>query len=209
MSRQIYRLCLDDYSVPPYMSLSKEYFGTLEMIDSFIEAIRTDAAISEKYKNLISAYDKYKNGEKDVTHIVAYKEVRFLDKVRRLATSESLLSDYKWEHLNIWNGPYNLKFQEAKSEHLWLSFKGRYVRCIKTCLTDLQYENATGQYSSPEKLWGFPHQIEIEGRTAFNRLYVVEKFFETKQDALNDAMNFKNKLDTDFAEFFNDIFGDG
>ena len=68
MNKQIYKLCLEDYSAASFTSFGKEYFGTFEMIESFIDAIKYDDQISEKFADLISTFDKYKNGAKNVTH---------------------------------------------------------------------------------------------------------------------------------------------
>ena len=209
MNKQIYKLCLDDYSAASFTSFGKEYFGTFEMIESFIDAIKYDEQISEKFADLISTFDKYKNGAKNVTHNVAYKEVPFLKRVKCLGKTNSLLMNYKWEHLNTWRWPYNMMFEISQSEHLWLSFNKRYVRCIKTVFTNLQYQNCTGEYTTPGMLWGFPHQIEIEKSKVFNRLFVVEKCFKNKQEAVEDMKVFLIKPDPVYNEIINDIFGDG
>ena len=41
MSRY-YRLLLDDYSAASFTSFDKDYFGTLEQIDGFFQAIKAD-----------------------------------------------------------------------------------------------------------------------------------------------------------------------
>ena len=65
MGKQIFRLQLDDQALPGFASGAKDYFGTLEMIEGFINAIRNDEQFNENYKNLISFFDRYKNGETD------------------------------------------------------------------------------------------------------------------------------------------------
>lgn len=39
MGKQIFRLQLDDQALPGFASGAKDYFGTLEMIEGFINAI--------------------------------------------------------------------------------------------------------------------------------------------------------------------------
>lgn len=134
MNNQLFKLCLEDYSAAAFTSFDKEYFGTFEMIESFIDAIKYDKQISEKFADLTSTFDKYKSGAKNVTHNVAYKEVPFLERVKCLGQTNSLLMNYKWEHLNTWRWPYNMMFKTAQSEHLWLSFNKKYARCIKQYL---------------------------------------------------------------------------
>ena len=43
----------------------------------------------------------------------------------------------------------------------------------------------------------------------FNRLYVVEKCFKNKQEAVEDMNGFSIKPDPVYYEIINDIFGDG
>ena len=45
MSRY-YRLLLDDYSAASFTSFDKDYFGTLEQIDSFFQAIKSDEDVA-------------------------------------------------------------------------------------------------------------------------------------------------------------------
>ena len=42
MNKQYYRLCLEEYSTPSFTSFGKYYFGTLEMIDAFIQSLKED-----------------------------------------------------------------------------------------------------------------------------------------------------------------------
>lgn len=208
-NKQLYRLCLDDYSAASFTSFNKDYFGTLEDISLFINAIRSDEDFAERFAKLISCFDRYINGEKDITHNVAYKEMPFLVRAKCLGVSTSYLKNYKWEHINTWQWPYNMKCKEAQNTHVWISCRGAYVRCIRTEFVDLKYENAACKYTSPGMTWGFPHQIEVEGKTTFNRLFVVEKIFKNKAEALADMQKFRIEADPDFTEILNDIFGDG
>ena len=74
MGKRIFRLQLDDYAMPGFVSGPKDYFGTLEMIEGFINAIRNDKEFGEKYGDLVSVFDRYKNGETNIEHNVAYKD---------------------------------------------------------------------------------------------------------------------------------------
>ena len=58
-------------------------------------------------------------------------------------------------------------------------------------------------------LWGYPHQIEFEKNTTYNRMYVVEKTFNNRDELLADIENFEVNPDPVFTEVLNDIFGDG
>ena len=47
MSRY-YRLLLDDYSAASFTSFDKDYFGTLEQIDGFFQAIKADEDMAKR-----------------------------------------------------------------------------------------------------------------------------------------------------------------
>lgn len=57
--------------------------------------------------------------------------------------------------------------------------------------------------------WGYTHMIEEDGVITYHRMYVIEKAFKTKEDALLDMENFKKSPDIEFKYVLNDVFGDG
>lgn len=209
MGKQIFRLQLDDYSTPGFCSSFNDYFGTLEMVEGFIDAIRNDKEDCEKYKDLISTFDRYKEGEVEIMHNVAYKDRPFLVRAKCIAERESKLSNYTWEHLNVWQWPYNMRCKTARNKHVWLVCHKQFFRCIQTEFTDLAYEHLDGRWEHPGMLWGYPHMIEIEKRKTYNRLFIMEKRFNNRGELLADIELFDRKPDPNYREFLNDIFGDG
>lgn len=209
MSKQFYRFKTDDYSAASFTSFTKDYFGKIEDLSDYVEVLRNDSERYDDFANLISCFDRYIKGEHDITHYAAYNEVPLLVKAKCLGVDSSYLEKYKWEHIDTWGFPYNMKCKEAQSSHIWLSCHGEYFRCIRTEFLGLKYENTNFKYVAPSMLWGLPHQIEVDGKRLYNRLYVVEKRFKNRQEALNDIEKFKIETDPDFTEIINDIFGDG
>lgn len=209
MADQIYRILLDDYSCPGFVSALKAYYGTLEHLSSFITAIRNDEQFADGLSELSSCFDRFLQGEKNITHVVAYKERPFLNRAKRLGDATSEHKDIEWEHINTWGCPYYMRCDEVKSSHIWLSCTGAYTRAIKAEFVNLQYKNTLGNYTSPIMYWGFPHQIETDGNKTYSRLFGVEKVFTSKAEALDDMENFKKEGQPDFSVLLEDIFGDG
>lgn len=209
MADQIYRILLDDYSCPGFVSAYKPYYGTLDELSSFITAIRKDEQFADSLSELLSCFDRFLQGEKNINHVVAFKERPFLKRAKRLGEASSEHRILTWEHTNTWGFPYYMQCEKVKCEHLWLSCMGTYTRVIRAEFIDLQYENTVGDYTSPSMLWGFPHQIEIDGNKIYSRLFVVEKVFDNRDEALLDMENFKKESKPDFSELLEDIFGDG
>ena len=205
---QMYKLSLDDYSAASFTSFDKDYFGTINMIQDFILSIQNDEKISEDYKSLINTFDEYKQN-KNITHSIAYKEVPFLIPVDTIATMTSSFENHKWEHINTWGYPYNMKADEIHSIHMWLSYNETFVRCIKATFHNLTYEHLNGTYSPPGMLWGFPHQIETKNNETYNQLFVIEKTFNNKNDAIKDFHDFRTNQDIILTQIINDIFGNG
>lgn len=209
-----YQLVLDDYSKPSFTSFPKQYYGTLSQIDELFTAMKRNSRVSEKYHQILSTYDRYLNGETDITHNVAYEEIPFLTPVERIFGIKQLEEiDSRWEHLNTWRCSYMMKCDRADSTHIWVSCQGEYMRCIQTRFMNLRYEDPMGDRVLGCFLLGYPEQItsiELEDSSCqlWNRLFVIEKTFETEIDLRNDYQNFTPDS-SDYTEILNDIFGDG
>ena len=209
MSKQFYRLCLDDYSAAAITSFDKYYFGTLDMISEFINTLKNNEDTAERFHDLITTHEEYLNGNKKITHRVAFQDVPYLVPAKILGQDTSEVQDYSWEHLNTWHWIYDLHCDNAKSEHIWFFCRGEYFRCLKTKFINLQYQNALGKYMPISSMWGHPGILKNEGTHLENRLYVVEKIFKNKTETIEDITAFKQTKDIHFSQILNDIFGDG
>ncbi|HCT17006.1 MAG TPA: hypothetical protein DIW36_06425 [Ruminococcaceae bacterium] len=205
-----YRLILDDYSAASFTSFSKDYFGKMEDIAGLFKAIREDDSIADSFKDFMSVYELYLSGDKKVTHMVAYQEVPFLVPAKKLGSETTVLYNHTWNHTNTWGCIYEMRCEKAESTHIWLSCHGKYSRCIQTRFTNLEYMNPLGKYTSHGgRMWGFPHQLEYESPITESRLFVVEKFFKNKAEAINDHLHFIQNPDPKFDSVVDDLFGDG
>lgn len=205
-----YRLLLDDFSAAAITSFDKSYFGTLEQITGLFDYMRSNEKIADRFAEIISTYDKYCSGDKTITHNVAYREVPFLVPAKILWSDTSVLTDHKWIHYNTWEWPYFMKCEKADSTHIWVSCRGKYCRCIQTQFTDLQYGTDEEEYEPLGKMiWGHPGQIQGGVGNLRNQLFVVEKTFNKKGEALNDQVRFMTSPDPEFRKILDDVFGDG
>lgn len=210
LAKQLYKLYLDDYSAASFTSFDKCYIGTLDDISSFICSIKNDKNMTDVHNDLLSAYENFISGDSSTMHMVAHQNTKFLTKVKCLGCDTSSVTDYTWEHTNTWGFPYYMHCQKADNTHLWISSGRKYFRCIKSIFTHLTYNSADGQNIDIGcRFWGFPHQIEYESPITYNRLFVMEKEFVSKAEALQDMELFRTKPVPNFTEVLNDIFGDG
>ncbi len=210
MDEQLYCLHLDDYSAAAFTSFGKAYYGTMPDVKAFIDALDSDPERSENYANLILAFREYEAGNTAVKHNVAYQEILLLEPVKLLGVATLRLDNCRWEHLNTWRWPYNMRCDVVKTTHYWFSLDGIYCSAVKARFENLRYEDIGGGWTAIEdRFWGFPMMIMPEGRYLHNRLAVEEKRFKRKKDAEEDRAAFPLARDVDFTEFCNDIFGDG
>lgn len=209
MSRY-YRLLLDDYSAASFTSFDKDYFGTLEDINAFFEEMKADEEIAKKQKYEISIYEQYLAGNKKISHTVAYREVPFLIPAKVLATETSQLINHEWEHLNTWQWPYMMRCDKVECTHIWFSCYGKYSRCIRARFANLQYGTESEKHKPlGGMIWGYPGIIAGEVGNLYNTLFVEEKVFKNKADAMKDREDFIKNPDPNFSKFLDDIFGDG
>lgn len=210
MEDQFYCLQLLDYGVPPFVSRSKAYYGTLFDIQNFIAALEDDDKSRKDFSETIAAFHKFQSGNLSVTHNVAYQNIPFLHPVEILGTRSLQLINYSWAHTNIWNCVYIMRCDSVDTQHLWISSAKGYYRIVKAYFNNLQHQGFKNNwYTLQDGFWGHPKVLDAEGTMLTNRLYVTEKQFESRDAAMENMEQFYNIQDVDFKEFCNDIFGDG
>ena len=183
LSTPIYRLELDDCATPSIESFTKEYYGTLQDINSYASAVERGQEGALAKLELIPA------------------------KVVGLGSSDKEI--YAAIHQNIWGYSYELCSEQVECFHVWLECEGKYIRCVRARFLNLAYkgEEPDQPFLPVTMIWGPEHLIERRGGYLFNRLYEVEKTFDTREEADADLEAFDGV--PVFTEFFNDIFADG
>ncbi len=205
-----YRLELDDYSAAAFTSFGKYYYGTTEELRCFFGELTIDEELNKRFKDLISTFQAFDEGQQGLTHYIAYRKVPFLVPAHLLHKETVTLENYKWEHTNTWGWPYYMRCDKVKSEHLWLACGGKYCRAVKAMFSKLQYAGTADQWNHiGSMLWGFPCILVGNPFGFWNRLAEPEKHFKTMEEVQQDWKAFLKAPDPDYSEFCNDIFGDG
>ena len=205
-----YRLELDDYSAAAFNSFGKYYYGTMEDLCGFFGELENHKDFKEQFKDLISTFKAFEEGQQHLNHCVAYRDVPFLVPVRLLHKTKISLENHKWVHTNTWRRPYDMRCAKVESEHLWLACGREYCRVTKAVFTKLQYAGAIGQWKDVgTMLWGFPCILTGDSSGFRSWLAEPERHFKTMAEARRDQEAFSHDPDPDFSEFCNDIFGDG
>jgi len=205
-----YRLELDDYSAAAFTSFGKYYYGTMEDLRYFFGELTIDEELKKRFKDLISTFQAFNEGQQDLTHSIAYRKVPFLVPAHLLHKETVTLESYKWEHTNTWGWPYYMRCDKVESEHLWFACGGEYFRAVKAVFSKLQYAGTADQWNHiGTMLWGFPCILTGNPFSFWNRLAEPEKHFKTMEEVRQDWKAFLETPDPDYSEFCNDIFGDG
>ena len=95
-----YRLELDDYSAAAFTSFGKYYYGTLEDLRCFFGELAHDEKLKKQFKELLSTFQAFEEGQQDLSHSIAYRKVPFLVPVQLLHREPVTLENYKWTHIS-------------------------------------------------------------------------------------------------------------
>lgn len=207
--QEFYKMYLEDCSCPSFCSACKSVFGTLAEIEDFVAAYGEDCREKGELPEIVTAFEKWKAGEKDATHIAACSEQRLLTSAKLVYRARHAFKLYQWEHRNIWGCIYHMRCSAVNTEHRWIECEGRYYRCVTASFEDLEWAEEGEWCKVDDSTWGIPHMLCFEKNCVRNRLAEVENMFETKEEMENDYQKFFEKPIPDFSEFCNEIFGDG
>ena len=208
---QYYRIVLDDYATPSFISWNKDYFGTLKEIKVLIDALRKDSLLLESHRDTVEAFDAFCNGNTEAEHTVAYSKCRLLTPVDKIGSRHILLGPTVWEHRNVWDCIYRMQAKEIDVRQAIFRTEKEYYIGIRAGFRGLQC-NAP-DLAPPDRwteldgaFWGFPKMFYIAGDILRYRLYTAMRRYADLNGAmaaLNDSGNI------DFNPVINDIFGDG
>lgn len=210
-NEQFYKITLTDCGIPNFCSGGKDYYGTQEVIEVMIIAIKNNKSIGNDVDGLYAALTEFKSGNKNCEHPVEYGRSRFLTSVSLIDKSEYFEKNYKWKHVNIWRYPYYMRTKAAMFRQIVIKDGNDYIRAIKPEFEFLEYaldETFRRSDKVGVMLWGFPEMIRYNGatKTTSSRLYVFEKRYTDKLSACAD-LNMKDKIE--LQSFCDEIFGDG
>jgi len=210
MEEQYYRIILDDYAKPAFVTFDKSYYGTIQQVRSFVSAMEQDKRTKREHAQLIQAFHEFEHGNVTATHPVGFRDVQLMIPVKCIGIKQFTLGPRRWDHINIWGFPNPLRYESVDVTFYSISEKDRYSRCLMAQFQNLVIESINSRWHPlAEVTWGHPHIIEWEGTCTYNQLAVAESHFEKHIDLLEDFNRFEIPDAVDFTEFCNDIFGDG
>lgn len=183
-ARDVFSVQLADYATPGFCSNWKPYFGTIEDIAAFRQALYKD--------------ERHKPEDMEFSTVKVY------------GTKYENRDAGMYEHTNIWGYPYFVWWDRLESIHLWAGSKGKFYRCVRARMRNLKYDtdkDAAMIQSPGEQIWGYPHVLEYHHPFHFNRMYVIEKRFDSEKELLDDLEHYDGSIV--LKGWLDDLFGDG
>lgn len=207
--KQYYAIRLDEYAMVSFCSFTKNYYGTDDDMMQFAEALEKYSRLPE----LVQAFKEYFVGNKEVQYCAAYNSQRLATPVVFHPENSLILTDYAWEHLNIYGFPYYMHADKIEIEQAIIRHENEYLRCARMKFTNLSYkdEYAKGgkEYLTGHFL-GHPQVYKVDKRNRKN-IIIEGRFFvkEEKYKTLKEAREHLTVEDLNFKPFMDDVFGDG
>ena len=204
--KTLYGITLDDYFSPSFCSSTKTYFGYLDEIQAFIESLED----TEQYLKTKEAFKHYLEGNTEATHSVAYSEYRLMETVELLAEEEIKLDKTAWEFLNVWRWPQFMEIDSGTVKKVLIKHEKTYLRAIKPSVNGLR---TADRPDAPKNewlelcggFWGHPGILVANENAVHSTLYMKEKEYTTKKEALEKFHTDPVCLDC----MCEDVFGDG
>lgn len=207
--KQYYAICLDEYAMVSFCSFTKNYYGTEDDMMQFAKALETNNTMSD----LVQSLNAFSEGNKDVQYYAAYNNHRLATPVIFHPENHLTLTDYEWEHHNIYGFPYYMHADKIEIEQAIIRHENEYLRCARMKFYNLSYENEFSK-SGKECLTGFflghPQVYKVNKRNRKN--IIIEGRFFVKEEAyttLKEAREHLSEKDLKFRPFMDDVFGDG
>ena len=207
-SEQMYELHLDNAATPPFISLPQSYVGTKEALLKVSEKLKMDG-IYEETSAGIQAYFK---GNSAVKHHIAFQEIPVLQTCRILNRSEMQIGERAWDHMNVWDCPYHMRFRSAEISQILVDKNSLYQRYMLARIVGLEYSATDDEWRSVGNfIFGHRSVVETEeledGTWTFRNILYVPEDSSDSLDEQNQKMNDKNALV--FDALCDEIFGDG
>ncbi len=202
-----YVIKLWEPAAPSFCSFDKMYIGSKQDILSAALNMEHDDAESETAK----AVRVYYGGNHEAKHNIAYKEIPVLKPVRVLASSKMTLQEKTWDHQNIWDCPYRMKFDSAEVEQIIVRYEGKYHRCIKAKIIGLCYKGINGEWAPVDMVFGngcvLNSVLEPSGKMIFETLLYVQEDDSKDKESLIHKLNDPGEVV--FDRICDEVFGDG
>jgi len=208
MTKQMYRIYLEDYSLPRSISAVKPYYGTMNDIINLMVELSDNPGTNMRYKESIEAVEYY-DLNNDVTHVMAGQVLRVLMPVQEVRRFETQLEDLSWRYTSTEGIEYPCWASRADICRVLLKTDTGYDLCLKaklegvtTCLQNIGWINLNGIIK------GFPGTVHWDGTYYTMNLFVLQKHFNFDEIEMATA-DMVNMNHIDLSVIMEDIIAEG
>ncbi len=200
---KFYALDLDNYALPGFVSGTKYYFGTLEMLKEYFDACRAENELSET----VEAFDRYLGGDAEAAHYAAYNSCRLVYEAELLGTREFYFTDHEWATLNLYRCEYSFRADTLRVKESAFLTNGGYFTVMWIDARNMGMGSSIKPgYDKIGSPWGLPCYFKFSGDNITSRLCTESKSFKSKEEALA-YLNDETTLSLEAIGF--EIYGDG
>ena len=208
MAEEFFMLQLDDLAAPGFYSGRKPFIGSKQELLSVADRL---TALNQ-YPETAKAIKEYFSGNHSAAHTVAFHTIPVLEKVDLIYSCRYSLPAKRWEHLNIWGCPYELRITEGEISQVLVRYEDSLMRCIRASLHNLSYLGLDNTWQLLRgTVWGQAAIMDVtflseEHFVMNNLLYVVEDTHSDEEEAI-EMMNQPELIQ--LSSFCDEVFADG
>ena len=117
-----------------------------------------------------------------------------------------------WEHLNVYESPYRMRFEAAEVFQIVICYEGRYHRCVKSRFQNLCYDGINDDWH-PVGTMFFGNGCVMRVCETAHQTRFVENILYVQEESAEDSEMLIQKLEIPaeviFDRICDEIFGDG
>lgn len=204
----IYRIDLEDYACPRFVSKPKAYLGTKEEIMNLMSHLSANSYSAMRYAQTIEAVDRY-DLDPDATHFVSGQERPVLTPVEVLVEQSTVYVNITWMHNCASKADISAKASRLEVEQLLALAGEQLIRCAKFRFRDLAVcMPALGWVRLRGNFRGFPGVMKYsDSGCNYSTLFSEMEIYEGSD--LHQAVKDTNRLkEFDYEILLDDILGD-
>lgn len=207
-NNEYYAFFLDDPAAAAFISAGKMYIGQV----SDLEKVAENMEAQNEYIETAAALRQYFAGDKTVEHNIAMQTIPVLTPVKIIEKTEMRISERQWSHTNTWDSDYVVRFSEAVTEQILVSYNGDYIRCIRPSIKDFRTLGPLEKWMPLNSvILGNKSVIDVsvdnDGHDVFKLLLYVAEEYADDAEELKKRMRDPEALE--FKYVCDEVFGDG